>query len=86
MADDMMSGDRVERFKLTKGQMEFQKEFGAIQKVKRMLQGRMLMIGQQVQNIRELFSVLNEREASIQAPTMPTHEAPGMAFTERQQQ
>ena len=83
MTEKMTSGDKVEGYKLTDQQMAFQKEFGKIQKVKRFLQSRMMDISGQVQNIRQLFQALNEREASLPVPNSPTHEVPGMEFSER---
>ncbi len=70
----------VEKYKLTKEQLDFQKRFKQLQKVRALLQLGTLDVMQRMETMQDLWKSLNLEAQMLQPPEKPINELPGMNF------
>ena len=73
-------GEEVEKWKLTKEQMSFQKRFALLKDIQALLEGRSLALALQARNEQELWESLEGEFMKLQPPQKALHELPGMDF------
>jgi hypothetical protein len=84
MADER--GKPVEKYRLTKEQMAFQKKFKKLKQMQQLLEARSLGLAMQMENERDLWNNLQGEFQRLQPPNKSIHELPGMDFPEDQRQ
>ena len=75
-------GEKVEKYKLTKEQLRFQKQFKQLQMIRQLLQADSLRIQFDANNNRQLWRALQEKAQQLPIPRHPTNELDGMNFGE----
>ena len=72
-------GVAVEKFKLTKPQLSFQKQYGKLAKVGRLLQTKMARVASEGATLSQLMKQVEGQMGSLleQAPAEPTRELSG---------
>jgi len=78
MADER--GKPVEKWRLTKEQMSFQKRFKRLKQIQEMLEARSLGLALQAQNEQGLWQQLEGEFKRLRPPTKSLQELPGMDF------
>lgn len=73
-------GERVPKYKLTKEQVDFQKNFETVQKVQRALQMKSLALRAAGEQLQMQYAALDRIAQQIQPPEKPMHELEGMDF------
>ena len=86
MAQNDPRGDKVEKYKLTKEQLSFQKQFKMLKQVQELLQARSIGLGMQIQDERELWESLEGEFRNLRPPQKALHELSGMNFKEEGEQ
>ena len=84
MAEKNQRGAKVERFRLSKEQLSFQKSFSRLKEVEQMLQQKQLMVQKEVESMQEMWQMLSEgyKALGIIAPKKPIVEFGDMNFRE----
>lgn len=77
-------GEPVERYKLTAGQKEFQKNYRKLKRVQSIIEGATLKNMNEAESLAQLWKELEFgfRKLSLTAPQEPTRELSGMNFGE----
>lgn len=72
----------VEKFRLTKEQMVFQKRMGTLRQIQELLQARSLLAAGEMKDLRELWRRLEGEFQTLEVPAEPVRELEGMEFEE----
>ena len=77
-------GALVEGFKLTPEQLAFQKKFQVLQRVGMALNSKAFQLKLESDQLRQMYTVLDEEAKGLVPPTESTFELPDMNFEEEQ--
>jgi hypothetical protein len=77
-------GEKVENFRLTKEQMDFQRKTKSVNQIRLALQLKLGMIRKEADNLKVLYDALEQEAQGIQIPQEPIKELPGMNFGEEE--
>lgn len=77
-----VKGNKVEKYKLTPGQVDFQKRFKNLQQMRILLEAATLQKKTEFKNLQEMWKSLEGQYQMLQqsAPGEATHELSGMSF------
>lgn len=73
-------GKPVERYKLTKEQVGFQKRFAKVQEARQFIKSRFGKLSEEVQTLRFMLQFVEDEATQLESPEEPLHDLPGMEF------
>ena len=79
-------GAPVENYRLTEEQVAFQKKFGTMQKIRKLLEAKTLQLKYEGDNLAEQWKIWETGLKSLDIPTEAVKDLPGMNFEEQMPQ